>query len=115
MNLHRALSVMFDFLDPKNYSYRVVNAAGKRVDTVVKCKGFSLRYSATSHINFARMRRQVRNFVKGKDDPVAVYLQAIRRTKDHRIVSEVQRKIHRVVYKKRKLARESFRTLPFGY
>ncbi len=112
-------SIFFKFLcffGPKNYAYKIKDPqSGRIVKTVVKCKGFRLSHSTAAHINFKRMKRQIRKFVKhGTSDPVTIYEQRIKRTKDYKIVTEIQSKIHRVGYNKRQI-RNSYETYPFGY
>ncbi len=86
------------------------------LQTVCKVKGFSLGHSTAAHINMKRMKRQVKLFVEGIDDPVTVYTPQIRRTLDHKIVTQTLRKIHRVVYNKRALSKKKkYETRPYGY
>jgi len=102
---------------PKQYSFRVKNPlTGKIVKTITKVKGFSLNFSTAAHVNFKRMRRQVRAYVQNnrETDEVVTYGNQIRRTKTHQIVTEPFRKVQKVVYCKR-VVHSDFTTLPFGY
>ncbi len=107
----------FFLLGPKNYAYKVKDSkSGKIVGCVTKVKGFALNYSTGAHINFSRLKRQVVKFVKEDEiDEITIYQTQIRRMKDHRIVSEIQRKKHNLVYTKRRIKKPCFETLPFGY
>ncbi len=104
-------------LGPKNYGYKVKDPrTGKVVDCITKVKGFCLNYSNAAHINFSRLKRQAVKFIKEDEiDEITIYQPNIRRTKDYRIVSEIQRKKHKLVYSKRRIMKPTFETRPFGY
>ncbi len=82
---------------------------------MVKVKGFSLNFCTASVVNFDRMKKQVRAFVKDKcSDSVVVTQPEIRRTLKHDVVTINTTKQYRVVYDKRR-ALNNFCSLPWGY
>ncbi|WP_141202214.1 hypothetical protein [Oceanimonas doudoroffii] len=101
---------------PKQYSFRVTDpSSGKVVKTITKVKGFSLNYANAAHINFKRMRQQVKDFVKTRNlDRVTVYENQIQRMKNHNVVTVPTSKVQKVVYCKR-VALPDFTTRPYGY
>ena len=102
---------------PKQYSYKAANGEGKIVGVVMKAKGFSLNHSTAAHLNFDRLKRQVFRFHRDGDtdgESVAVYNKVIRRTKEHRLVTKTERKVQKLVYKKR-ILQYDYTTLPYGY
>lgn len=102
---------------PKSYAYKVCDANGKHLDTILKNKGFALNYCTSAHLNFETMKAQVFQFRENGDTlskAVTVYQNVIRRTKMHKLETRTERKVQQLVYKKRVL-QQDFTTLPFGY
>ena len=98
---------------PKNYGYRISNAAGEIVKEVVKVKGITLNQRNIQGVHFPALKEMVLNYFAEQRE-VKVSEKRIMRTKDHRIVTRKVFKTWRMVYDKRQLLCD-FTTIPWGY
>ena len=98
---------------PKNYAY-VTNNDNKRV---TKIRGITLDYATTKKLNFEVMRSLVHLYVnchiQGKvmvDNPFKI----TRDKKNKKIVTKRMKKGYQIVYNKR-VVKENYGTVPYGY
>ena len=101
---------------PKNYAYRTKKG---KVDT--KIRGITLDYSASGKLNHDVIRELVRlhcnsSETSEEDEKVTIDMayKIIRNKKEKSIVTKRMKKDYRVVYNKR-VVKENYETLPYGY
>ncbi len=105
---------------PKCYSYTVVNPETKETFYSCKIKGITLDYTATQYINFDQMRDMVFNKVEnlvgeGEHDDEVRIPQLLFKTTNTCVVSTATiKKRFRIVYDKR-VIRDDYTTVPFGF
>jgi hypothetical protein len=97
---------------PKHYGFKVYDAAGKLVKTVMKVRGITLNVKNSETVNFETLRRMILDqsgpkYVRNEHQIV--------KTKQHDLVSKPQSKIYRVVFDKRRIVPGTYSTLPYGY
>ena len=98
---------------PKNYGY-VTNTG----EAVLKIRGISLTYDATLTLNIGTMRDLVDSYVIDGDrhEKVTINIpyKITRDKKEKNIVTKRTKKDYRVVYNKR-VVKENYETVPYGY
>lgn len=104
---------------PKFYAYRVRSPRGATHD-VCKVKGIRLNYENSTKINFDSISRLI---LYGNNDAcereeevecINITNNVIRRTKAHDVITRKERKICRVVLKKRQFISKTY-SVPYGY
>ncbi|KAF4517302.1 hypothetical protein B566_EDAN008636 [Ephemera danica] len=96
----------------KHYGFKVYDRYGELVKTVMKVRGITLNVKNSVIVNFDTMRDMTLN----NAEPVYVKNDhQIVKTKYHDILSKPQTKIYRVVFNKRRIERDSYKTLPYGF
>ena len=98
---------------PKNYGY-VTNTG----EAILKIRGISLTYDATLTLNIGTMRDLVDSYVLDGDrhEKVTINIpyKITRDKKEKNIVTKRTKKDYRVVYNKR-VVKENYETVPYGY
>ena len=98
---------------PKNYGY-VTNTG----EAVLKIRGISLTHDATKILNINTMRDLVDSYVIDGDRhekvTITIPYKITRDKKEKNIVTKRTKKDYRVVYNKR-VVRENYETVPYGY
>ena len=97
---------------PKNYAYETNNG-----EAIVKIRGITLNYDASKTINVDVMRHLVELYVDCHiQDKVTVNIpyKITRDKKEKNIVTKRMKKDYRVVYNKR-VVKENYETVPYGY
>ena len=97
---------------PKNYAYITNN--GK---TETKIRGITLNYNATKTINMDVMRHLVDSHVNGHTEEKVTVENPYKITRDKKernIVTKKMKKDYRIVYNKR-VVKENYGTVPYGY
>lgn len=100
---------------PKNYAYRVWSPRDSKYSYCIKVRGFSLNYSTSEIVNFAKLKSMVFQFVKNNSTvQTPVHFSRIERTKTRDVVTKLCTKNYRVVYDKRIVCND-FCTYPYGW
>ena len=98
---------------PKNYGY-VTNTG----EAMLKIRGISLTYDATKILNIGTMRDLVDSYVIDGDRheklTITIPYKITRDKKEKNIVTKRTKKDYRVVYNKR-IVKENYETVPYGY
>ena len=98
---------------PKNYGY-VTNTG----EAILKIRGISLTYDATKTLNIGTMRDLVDSYVIDGDRhekvTITIPYKITRDKKEKNIVTKRTKKDYRVVYNKR-VVKENYETVPYGY
>ena len=97
---------------PKNYGY-ITNTG----ETILKIRGISLTYDACKTINITTMRELVELYVdydEQKKVTITIPYKITRDKKERNIVTKRTKKDYRVVYNKR-IVKENYETVPYGY
>jgi len=96
---------------PKNYAFSVYSpSTGKRI-TKCKVKGITLNYENSKVVNFTTLRDMI------LENAATMHVhnpKKIKRKQGGVVVSEVETKEYKVVFKKRRLMDE-FHSVPYGY
>lgn len=95
---------------PKNYAYKVFSTKKQTEEVMCKVKGISLNYAASQLINFD----SIRNMVLNKSAPIYITSKNIRRTKEHEVVTSIERKIYKTNSTKRKFFNDHS-SVPYGF
>jgi len=101
---------------PKNYAYKTVNFLTGESTTVCKVRGFTLNYSASQLVNFAKMK----DMILSMDDNETVIVRTEKKIKRKRdaggvsIISEPEDKKYKVSFLKRRRMNDNT-SLRFGY
>ena len=98
---------------PKQYAFRRTKN-GKKLNTTVKIRGFTLNSINQKRLLLHSMKRLVKEFLRSNNCEIVTYSNNIRRTREHQVVTKPERKRYRVVFDKLKVFPNGS-TLPFGY
>ncbi|GBN27020.1 hypothetical protein AVEN_38542-1 [Araneus ventricosus] len=94
---------------PKNYAYRT--SQGK---TCCKVRGFTLNFQNNQSLNFESIKHLVCSLDRKATIPLNDAAKIIRDAKRRKVSNVQQTKLYRIVYDKR-VIKEDFSTLPYGY
>ena len=95
---------------PKNYAFKVNNGG-----EIVKIRGFHLDAATSEQLDMNTMKNLVKAFVKDKVvETVSIFRAKIARTKDHNVVTMIEKKYYRIAYDKHVMLSD-FTTVPYGY
>ena len=100
---------------PKNYGY--LKSGGK---TECKVRGFSLNVEGSKYLNYQLMRDNVIAEITNPQEKPREYqimktYQIFRDPKNYTLETHPESKFYRLVYDKRVIDRQTFKTYPYGY
>jgi len=116
---------LFVSAGPKNYAFNVVSATGQPLGGACKVRGISINARNSVLVNIDLMKQMVLQYGGGVDEEeeednikeqrqIVLEDPRIVRTKNHNVITKVQKKTWRVVYDKRMLFSD-LTMLPWGY